>query len=241
MRLRDLVPVLVLFAVLAPPARAGGELVGVTGVTLDPSSLSLLGVDLAELELAACGANGPGRGTVLVIVHDGGGGATATVELAVLDMAASQPRGTFALWVQPLSLAMIGPQPLELSCGSFLYHLELDRMMEQPVSVLRLVPATSSGTGGSVSGPLALAAVLILEPLAGGPAIALPRPLTLQVAGSYVQLAGRLTRPGESTLQLLARDESGYVAMAPACLAASEPYTTFCLGVDPAKVGLPVE
>lgn len=238
------VPSCLAFALLllspALPSLADEELVGETGFSLDPSSPSVLGIDLAALETEVCGAQGPTRGAVLVIVHDGGGGALASIQVVVLS-STTGPKETKLATVRPISLSLIGPEPVQFWCGSFLYRLVLNRGVDQPLSVLTLWPPLGPGTAGTVSGTLAMAALLVLEPVSGGVAYTQPRPLSINLQGTYTVLARELVEADESPLVPFSKNEDRAVANEPRCLTTDEPYTTFCLAAPNAKIGLALD
>ena len=233
-----LVVLVALFPAL--PTLAEEQLIGESGMILDSSSLSVLGIDLAALEEQVCASRGTMRGAVLVIIHDGGGGALATIQVTVLRTSPGPKEMVFAT-VQPLSLSMIGPEPIQFWCGAYTYRLQLNAAVTQPVSVLTLTPLVRPSMVGTVSGTLALAALLVLEPVGGGMPWTQPRELSLNIQGTYTVSTGSTFAAGESPLIFFSDAEAGLSKPAPECLTAGEPYTTFCLVAPPERIGLPLD
>lgn len=242
MRYRSICLVLPLLSTLASAPLAATDLRGSSRVSLSDQAPSLLGgVDLQALEQSACFA-GPIRGSVLVITNDGGGASALTVD--VLATRPGDPPGTALAQVRPSFLHLAGGEPLAFSCGQFEYFLTLDPDVAQTLSELTLVPDPGTTTSGTCTGVLAVAARLVLRPLAGGLPLHAARPMKLRISGRWT-LADSDLAAGESPLVLFAlRQQDGRVLPQPECLGDDDPDTSLCFqatGSHVSDIGRPRE
>jgi hypothetical protein len=226
MRHRSLCLTLPLLLTLASAPLAATDLRGSSRTALSDRFPSLLGgVDLQALEQAACFA-GPIRGSVLVITNDGGGTSALTVD--VLATRPGDAPGTALAQVRPAFLHLAGGEPLAFSCGQFAYFVTLDPDVAQPISELTLVSDPGTTTSGTCTGVLAVAARLVLRPLAGGLPLHAARPMKLRISGRWTLAEGDIAA-GESPLVLFAlRQQDGRVRPQPECLGDADPDTSLC-------------
>lgn len=223
-----------LFFAAASCGAASLSSLGTTSITLIEGHSSVLGLDLKRLEWEVCGNAfaPPIRGTVLVIASDGGGngGDRSRLSLELLSVAPGHFPGTSIASVVPVEFELLGGQILTLSCGRFLFAVELDLHAVQTTSPIVLVDGDRTGQFGTCAGNVALLARMILTPYNGiGSAIELPRSLVVQISGRWAVVKYEV-EPSQSSIVLLAdQAPDGSVAPAPSCLAAiGEADTVLC-------------
>nr|HRC84105.1 hypothetical protein [Thermoanaerobaculia bacterium] len=172
-----------------------------------------------------CGASGPGRGAVLVILNDGGGYAAASLSVNVISVTAGPGPGQLLAWVQPTYFSAVGPEPVEFWCGRFSYRLQLNNHVIQPISALNLISNSASGTGGTCSGVLTLEIWLEFTPASIGPTVRVARTLKLDITGRWTLLDTGRTFPGTSPLLLFAESRAEGTVADPVWVGGDDPNT----------------
>jgi hypothetical protein len=220
MRSRCFVLLASLLLLLLTLPLAAQDFEGETYASIAPTGLSSLGVNVASLEQEVCNLadTGPDRGSVLIIVNDGGGVHPASLQATVVTATSSPPRTAIQAWVRPTHLHAVGAETLQLACGTFTYRLALDAATAQPISPLALAPASAGANHGVVVGNLSMHAVLIVEPVGFGSPFQQPRSMNLKINGHYTLLMIEDTRPGDSRLQLFTTELNGSVVSSPSWL-----------------------